>query len=106
MSSAFNQLRVRAHQWKVTIHQTWETSGSVLAFGESRGSPVVLKITKQHGDEWRSGEVLRAFNGHGTVRVYEFDAGAVLLERLAPGDALVNLVRQAKMKKQLKFSLR
>ncbi len=94
MSSAFNQLRVRAHQWKVTIHQTWETSGSVLAFGESRGSPVVLKITKQHGDEWRSGEVLRAFNGHGTVRVYEFDAGAVLLERLAPGDALVNLVRQ------------
>src|SRR5688572_5729984 len=94
MSSAFNQLTERARQWKVTIHQTRETPGSVLAFGVSRGSRVVLKITKQHGDEWRSGEVLRAFDGHGTVRVYEFDAGAVLLERLAPGDALVNLVRQ------------
>ncbi|MFN2510776.1 MAG: aminoglycoside phosphotransferase family protein [Pyrinomonadaceae bacterium] len=93
MSLVFNQLKERAQQWQVTIQETQETPGSVLAFGVSRGSRVVLKVTKQHGDEWRSGEVLRAFDGHGTVRVLEFDAGAVLLERLDPGEPLVNLVR-------------
>ncbi len=93
MSPVFDQLKERAQQWQVTIQETQETPGSVLAFGVSRGSRVVLKITKQHGDEWRSGEVLRAFDGHGTVRVLEFDAGAVLLERLDPGEPLVNLVR-------------
>ena len=96
MSLASNQLSQRAHQWKVTIHETRETPGSVLAFGVSRGSQVVLKIIKQQGDEWLSGEVLRAFDGDGTVRVYEYDAGAVLLERLDPGEALMNLVRQCK----------
>ncbi len=65
----------------------------MLASGVRHGSRVVLKIIKQPGDEWRSGEVLRAFDGHGTVRVLEFDAGAVLLERLDTGEALVNLVR-------------
>ena len=96
MSLTFDRLIERANQWDVTIQQTWETSGSVLAFGVSRGSRVVLKISKQSGDEWRSGEVLRAFDGHGTVRVHECDAGAVLLERLDPGKELVNLVRQGK----------
>ena len=94
MPLIFTQLKERAQQWQVTIDETRETSGSVLAFGMSRGSRVVLKIIKQLGDEWRSGEVLRAFDGHGTVRVLEFDAGAVLLERLDPGDTLVNLVRR------------
>ncbi len=96
VSLALDQLRERAHQWGVTIDEAWETSGSVLAFGVSRGSRVVLKIIKQHGDEWRSGEVLIAFDGHGTVRVLEYDAGAVLLERLEPGEELVTLVRQGK----------
>lgn len=93
MALAFNQLKETAHQWQVTIDKTWETPGSVLASGVRHGSRVVLKIIKQPGDEWRSGEVLRAFDGHGTVRVLEFDAGAVLLERLDTGEALVNLVR-------------
>src|SRR5688500_5058140 len=96
MSSAFDQLNKRADQWKVTIHETFETPGSVLAFGVSRGSRVVLKIIKQQGDEWLSGEVLRAFDGDGTVRVLDHAPGAMLLERLEPGEALVNLVRQGR----------
>ena len=91
---ALDRLRARAQQWKVTIEETWETSGSVLSFGVCRGSRVVLKITKQQGDEWHAGEVLRAFDGHGTVKVYESDSGAVLLERLDPGEQLVQLVRR------------
>lgn len=94
MSSVLDRLREKAHQWEVAIENTRETAGAAIGFGVSRGSRVVLKIIKQQGDEWRSGETLRAFAGHGTVRVYEYDGGAVLLERLDPGDELVTLVRQ------------
>jgi streptomycin 6-kinase len=97
MSSAFEQLASRAHHWNVAIHHIRETTGSVLgfgAFGAGQETRVVLKISKQPGDEWHAGDVLRAFDGDGTVRVYESDAGAVLLERLDPGKELVELVRQ------------
>jgi streptomycin 6-kinase len=96
MLLALDRLRAKAHEWQVTIDESFETSGSLLAFGVSRGSRVVLKIIKQHGDEWRSGEVLQAFDGHGTVRGLEYDAGVVLLERLDPAAPLVDLVRQGK----------
>ena len=96
MSLALDRLKEKARQWEVTIDEFWEAPGSVLAFGVSRGSRVVLKIIKHGGDEWRSGEVLQAFDGHGTVRVLDYDAGAVLLERLEPGEPLVNLVRQGR----------
>ena len=81
------------------IDDTIETESSVIAFGarnvigsESRDNQdVVLKVVKQPGDEWHSGEVLAAFNGNGFVRVYEQAPGAVLLERLSPGNSLVDL---------------
>ena len=94
MTSALDQLLSRARQWNVSIDQTDETTGSLLAFGKRHGAAVVLKITKQRNDEWNSGKVLRAFSGEGTVIVYESDGGAVLLERLVPGDELVELVRR------------
>jgi len=78
----------------VEVAEILETASSFVAFGTRRGAEVVLKIAKQVGDEWRSGEVLRAFAGNGTVRVYEFDFGAVLLERLRPGTQLLSLVLQ------------
>ncbi|MGH9881632.1 MAG: aminoglycoside phosphotransferase family protein [Pyrinomonadaceae bacterium] len=94
ITSAFQHLKVRARQRDVTIDQTSATRGSLLGFGRWHGAPVVLKITKQQGDEWHAGEVLQAFNGQGAVRVYESDAGAVLLERLEPGRQLVELVQR------------
>jgi streptomycin 6-kinase len=87
------QLQSRARQWGVTIEESRETSGSLLGFGLRNTEPVVLKISKQQGDEWHSGDVLRAFEGNGTARVYESEMGAVLLERLEPGGELVELVR-------------
>jgi streptomycin 6-kinase len=89
-----DHIALRAQNWKVAIHHTRETTASVIAFGERHNTPVVLKVTKQQGDEWHAGDVLRAFDGNGTVRVYESEAGAVLLERLDPGNELVELVRQ------------
>ena len=93
MQSALDRLAAYSRQWDVTIEQTSETESSVLAFGERNSSRVVLKIIKQLGDEWHSGAILRAFNGDGVVKILESDAGAILLERLDPGDELVKLVR-------------
>jgi streptomycin 6-kinase len=56
--------------------------------------PVVLKISKEGSDEWNAGEMLRAYDGDGVVRVYETAAGAVLMQRIEPGRQLVELVRQ------------
>ena len=80
----------------MTIEDTLETESSVIGFGTrdvdgSRKQDVVLKVVKQPGDEWHSGEVLAAFNGKGFVRVYEHTPGAVLLQRLRPGNSLVDL---------------
>ena len=94
MSSPLDRLTVHAQCWDLTIEQTLETEFSILAFGLRDFCPVVLKITKQKGDEWNSGEILRAFNGEGIVRVYESAPGAVLLERLVPGKNLVEVVRK------------
>ena len=78
----------RVRDWNVVVQDTLETQSSVLAFGTRGNQPVVLKVVRQPGDEWRCGEVLKAFDGKGTVRVYEHIEGAVLLERLNPGTSL------------------
>jgi streptomycin 6-kinase len=49
---------------------------------------------KRPGDEWKSGDIVRAFGGRGMVRALEHEDGAVLLERLRPGTALTGLVVQ------------
>ena len=92
--SALELLLSRARQWDVSIDHTRETTGSLLAFGTRHHTPVVLKIARKPGDEWHAGDVLRAFDGEGAVRVYESDGGVVLLEQLIPGDQLVELVRR------------
>lgn len=95
MTPPYDQLNAKAVEWKVTINEMRETSFSVIGFGEREGSRVVLKISKQEGDESQAGEVLTAFGGV-AVKVLKFETGAVLLERLKPGDPLVNLVSDGK----------
>ena len=82
--------RVEEHVrgWGVVVESTLETESSVVAFGTRGGEPVVLKVVRREGDEWRSGEVLEAFGGRGMVRVHEHVPGAMLLERLDPGTLL------------------
>jgi len=88
------QLQAKAREWNVTLDEIRETFTSLLGFGVRDGVRVVLKMTKQLGDESHSGEVLKAYAGEGAVRVYESEIGAVLLERLEPGEQLVNVVRR------------
>ena len=89
-----DRLPAKAAEWNVTLEETRETATSVLGFGMRDGRRVVLKLTKKADDELHSGAVLRAFGGDGAVRVLESEFGAVLLERLDPGEDLVSLVRR------------
>ena len=89
-----DQLQAKAAEWNVTLEETRETHSSLLGFGSRAGTGVVLKVSKQDGDESHSGKVLEAFRGDGAVRVYESETGAVLLERLEPGEELVNVVKR------------
>jgi streptomycin 6-kinase len=90
--SARERLIERAGAWGVVVEDSFETGTSLIAYGRHASQPVVLKVVKRPGDEWRSGEVLSEFDGRGVVRVYEYVAGAVLLERLTPADSLIDLV--------------
>jgi streptomycin 6-kinase len=80
------------HQWNVSVEETRVTNTSVVVFGRRGNDPVVLKVLREPNDEWLSGKVLQAFNGNGVARVYEFTEGAVLLERLVPGNSPIDLV--------------
>ena len=89
------RLRTYAERWSVVLDESiLETRSALVAFGRRGDDPVVLKIIKSRGDEWRSGLVVRAFGGGGMVRALEYDDGAVLLERLMPGSSLVDVVRR------------
>lgn len=85
-----------AREWNVLVRHTFETPSSFVAFGLRGPQEVVLKVIRGEGDEWLSGEALEAFNGRGTVRVYEHVGGAVLLERLKPGTPLTALALEGR----------
>jgi streptomycin 6-kinase len=95
-ASLTERLTLLAAQWNVALVATRETYSSLLGFGSCNSKRVVLKISKTAGDEWKSGEVLRAFQGAGTVSVLESADGAVLLEQLDPATELVELVRDGR----------
>jgi len=89
-----HELHAKAVEWNVTLDEIRQTSTSLFGFGTREGVRVVLKLTKESSDESHSGAVLQAYAGDGAVRVFECETGAVLLERLEPGEQLVNLVKR------------
>src|SRR5712691_7624569 len=101
-SELLDRLQKHARDWGVIVEDTFETESSVIAFGRRIPSSshdkqsVVLKVVKQPGDEWRSGEILEAFAGNGFARVFEQAPGAVLMPRLRPGNSLVRLALNGK----------
>jgi streptomycin 6-kinase len=81
-----------ARAWRVTIQRTVATDGAMVVAGQRGGQPVVLKVVKQPGDEWRAGELAALFGGRGVAQVLEHTEGAALYERLDPGEPLATLV--------------
>ena len=77
--------------WNVVVDHVVDTESAMLAFGERDHQPVVLRVSRNHGDEWQSGDVLTAFQGKGIVRLLDHVDGAVLLERLSPGESLATM---------------
>jgi streptomycin 6-kinase len=86
----------RVQAWDLLVGETKKTETALLGFGMQNGCPVVLKVFRRPGDEWRSGAVLDAFQGAGVVRVYDYVDGAVLLEHLRPGSPLTDLVSEGR----------
>jgi streptomycin 6-kinase len=91
-----DRLSEHARAWCVKVEDVLETATSLIAFGTrdvtaTENQSVILKVIKEPGDEWGSGDVLASFDGHGVARVYEHEPGAALLERLRPGNSLVDL---------------
>jgi streptomycin 6-kinase len=92
VESPADRLDQWARRWRVEVDEIAETETSLLTYGRRDGRRVVLKIVKRNGDEWHSGDVLRAFGGRGTVGLLDCAPGALLMERLIPGTSLVTLV--------------
>ena len=90
-SNLLTRIQRYARQWGVALEHTFETETSAIAFGMRDQNSVALKVIKRIGDEWLSGKILETFDGHGVVRVYEYAPGAVLMERLRPGNSLVKM---------------
>ena len=88
------ELQIKATEWDVRLDEIRETTSSLIGFGVRDGVAVVLKLTKRVCDESHSGEVLKAYGGDGAARVYECETGAALIERLEPGEELVNVVKR------------
>jgi streptomycin 6-kinase len=91
LKATAERVEERVREWGVVVQDTLETQSSLIAFGKRGDQSVVLKVIRQPGDEWRCGEVLAAFGGSGAARVYEYIEGAILLERLNPGDQLASI---------------
>lgn len=88
-----NRIVFCAQAWRVTIERTVATDTSIVVYGKYAGQPVVLKVVKDTGDEWRGGEVAAKFGGRGVVTVHEFAEGAAVFERLDPGEPLAALTK-------------
>ncbi len=92
LANARDRLRQHADEWQVVLGESFETAGAIISYGLRDAEPVVLKVTKRQGDEWDAGRVAASFSGQGVVRVLEHAGGAMLMDRLNPGNSLVGLV--------------
>lgn len=86
-----DRIQQLARDWRLLVQESFETETSVVSFVTRDGQSLVLKVIKQENDEWRAGEVLKAFAANGVSRVFEHTGGAMLLERLQPGNSLADL---------------
>jgi streptomycin 6-kinase len=82
--------------WNLDVDEVRESPSSFLVFARRNNVSVVAKILRRHSDEWCSSNILKAFKGEGMVRLLEESEGAVLLERILPGNPLTDLVLDAR----------
>jgi streptomycin 6-kinase len=81
----------RLGAWQVEVERSFQTETSMIALGRRGEQRVVVKVVERPGDEWSSGAIVKAFDGRGMVRVYDYIEGALLMEQLAPGSPLTGI---------------
>jgi len=87
--AAFDPLHEHIERWDLTPDGApFETISSWLCFVVRGDERAVLKAFKPESDEAPSARYFAAHKGHGTVRVLESDARAILVERIDPGTQL------------------
>ena len=86
-----DRIQQLARAWRLSIQRSFETETSVVSFVTREDQSLVLKVVKHDNDEWRAGEVLSAFAANGFPQVFEHTGGAMLIERLQPGNSLADL---------------
>lgn len=86
-----DRIQQHAREWQLSIEESFETESSVISFVTRDNECLVLKVVKREGDEWRSGEIISAFDGQGVAQVLEHTGGAMLIERVQPGTPLSKL---------------
>ena len=86
---AGDPLRDHLERWDLTPDGApFETISSWICFVTRRRERALLKAFKPDSDEGPSARYLALHRGHGTVRVLESDASAILIERIVPGTPL------------------
>ena len=88
MKSLQERVDERIREWGVVVQTTRETPSSHLVFGTRGDRWRVLKVIREMVTMDPGGDVLHAFAGRGTVRVYEYTEGCDMQERLQPAVAL------------------
>ncbi len=87
-------VRELAERWQLVIGSPFELSyGYVVSARRADGAEVVLKIGVPDPETAQGIAALRRYDGDGACRLLEADEdrGAMLLERLGPGETLVDL---------------
>lgn len=91
MPAPRDRLREHIERWGLTPDgEPFETISSWIAFVARGSERAVLKAFKPDSDEAPSARYLALHKGHGTVRVLESDADAILIERIVPGMQLTH----------------
>ena len=89
-----------ARDWRLTLGPVLpgSTQGLVHAATCADGTKAVLKLEKPGQGVEAQAEALSAWNGDGAARLLQSDAarGALLLERLVPGEPLVRLCEEGR----------
>ena len=74
---------------------SFSTHSSLLCPVTRDGSPYMVKIVDTEGDEMIGASMLRLYDGHGAIRIFDQVGSLQLLERIKPqdsADSLVNMV--------------
>jgi streptomycin 6-kinase len=94
MSEILPHLQSHIAKWRLTLDgQPFETHSSWLAPVTHSSKAALLKVFKPHSDETQSAAILRHW-GDGACHIYDGDETGMVMERIAPGTSLADLVEK------------